>query len=357
MAPQTTNNETDNHSIFDHFGITEEMSESEQRKQVLKQVGLSGFRPSEPVEEALALWEYERNSVSPAHLSGSEANERVRRSHCQELDLFAQQFFDLNPPDRKTKWSELCDACKDEPNLLRRLEHLSNGLKVLRPPQSVGSELVDRLYETILKAFVAEPWRAARLRREFSQVALQDRRVYAQAVRSVQYTDIARLESPWIRYLATLDDNTPRRSAQRMVDVTPQPDRSGNKWPLRNFWIALIVCKIVAGLIHVGLKDTKRPHFDRPSNTLPSYEAYQRPWPDPIEQEMVAHTLGAASMDEYFDKRLEGLQLLVRSHPQESRFKWALLKEYDRLSTSTFGSVTSKERMFLVFGEGRQSRS
>lgn len=122
------------------------------------------------------------------------------KDHVRRL---AEDFFDLEFAERKTKLNQLKNLCSDEPALLEWLDKLASGLDVECPPMQ-GDQAFDRLVSACIKIFVSAPREASRIRQEFIHASREQPEFWGNAAIKLHlnHNQFTLRVAPWTRKLA-----------------------------------------------------------------------------------------------------------------------------------------------------------
>lgn len=205
-----------------------------------------------------------------------------------QIEYFAQHFFSYSPEERRQRWERLQAECRQNPQLVVRLQDLSIGLVLPSEfPMSDISEM-SVLAENLKRLFVLRRGPSTRLRQALLETWRAEAAHWQHITKQFerQHPDWAKLDE---RLLSTLKSGNrlpqPMRPPTTFSSSSVYSDdsQSENRW-----WVVLCIgCAVLGGLIAFLLDDgSKRSRQGQnvypPRQVQPSRSLDLKPTPQPI---------------------------------------------------------------------------
>jgi hypothetical protein len=260
----------------EYLELGPQASAEEVRALWLRRLPADDFVPSSEAHWALAAllsrkteggWEARADEAAAA----AEA-ERLR----DEVEAFAQQFWEFPPEERRRRWEGLATRCAFEPALRARLNLLKPGLAVdsARPPG--GDAWMVLLARDIREQFVLRPGPRAAARRILLSRIQNDRPWRVAALRLRQsYPILAALGNDLLdRLLTETPQPVPREFADHRRQQARQPATANtgeSQPPWRIMWFLVV---IAVTILRFAMKDNSSSapptyRFSPPTYSVP----------------------------------------------------------------------------------------
>lgn len=255
----------------EQLGLSPHASADEVRAAWLRRLPEEDFVPSSELRWALAAllrrqpeggWEARADEAAFA-----AEEERLR----DEVEAFAEQFWDLPADERRRRWEKLTDCCAFAPTLRARLRLLEAGLAI-DPHTPSEDARVAELASHVRELFVLRPGPRAHARQDILRRMENEREKWKTAVRRLRYAcpALASLGADLLNKLETAMP-TPQRLPKR--PPPPQSTASASTGGQVPRWIFIVIAVAASQIARVACDHSPPPP------TMPT-----RPWQDNRDQ-------------------------------------------------------------------------
>jgi len=227
--------------------------------------------------------------LRPANAAASASIPRgLRTVHERELlteiDAFADQFFNLPPPQRAQRWHELLSQCEQAPRAEHRLRQLEHGIGLTLPALNRPHEAdAKNLLDVLCNIFVMRPQARANARANL-RAKYRTEPVRWAAAAKILYAALPNavgLDRRLFNDLRTgqVGDPVAEPVIQQYVSVAPRPTPRTTSSPGSTWWIYPVVLGVMA-MLRGFSSNSDRSNYDNSYNRrypYPDYNTYQPP--------------------------------------------------------------------------------